>query len=1166
MIKVQIDQNFIIDEIKKKIDFQYYHKVFTENKRIKAEWMLEGQKPENLVEDIFRKILTNLNIPENQVISQSKVMIFDVFKDKNRYPDFKLLKNRKSERNLLIELEPYNSKIQIGINQAKEWIQDIRIGVISDALAINLNSFIFISFDGMEVKTKELTIEQVCELISDVVFGEKTKIKLEDINKITEQFYNQFYAIIHGGSYFNTNNEKITISTEDCVLNNLLFDERLVEDKKVEFVYTIFNRLIFIKILMDWNLFPNIFNYLKTVPEHLIHTDLNNLFFKTLAVKEDERTNLPNAYDGIPFLNGGLFRKTEIEKEHTDLIIIHRLLVIVFDFLEEYTFIDNGDDSKSINSEILGYIFEKTIDFRKGTGSYYTHKLICDFMCENALYPHILDRVNNYLKVKLDYRDQELLENFEEIFMLREKTLSDIYMEIIKNLKVCDICVGSGAFLLSMANLLFDIHKKILTILHKEINETEIRQFIVEYNLFGVDFMLAAIQICQLRLWLWISENSDKVKPLPNIEYNLRVGNSLLGTATKIDISTVNYKFLNKINEADFLDKKDPNLKKVITELNKGAISFNSLKLLKTVLIDLYLYSHDKHTIHLKDLIDSLNELIVEDADRIYLDYLKNKIRSKKFDKGLSIKFLRRLKAFHWYLEFPQIFPKGFDLIVGNPPYISAKFMEKIWLEQDIQSLEKIIKKKQKRIKKLKDPKTIEKYNNDIQSLSVEVQEKRELFQTPYYQEEKLYNSIYKEFIKKEYHWAYKIYDILVPFFERGFQLLKNNSRTYLNFITSNKFLATDYGIRIREDFLNNYQIKLLVDISMIKVFKDAAVYPIIIAIKNTSPLESSSIKVGRYKDINKLGKKLFKIEQERYNKEDANYLIYIPLHTESFELFDKLYNHSKCEPVGKVFNNYYRAFDFTHWGDYEIFIKDTPGQKLGIDYYKYITNNDFSAFQIKIEENKYFHKIIPPEENPKQLDIPQEKWDLFKGELLMVKEVALDIICVFGSDYANIGKLYALRVKPESNLKDLSNYFFLAIFNSRLLDFYFRVIFWNTHLSGGYLNYHFSYLSILPILKIDKNSQDYRYIIFLSKVLAVQFDSKIKDLLDILILHAYFPEDIEIEKKILSHIEEIYENNITDNTVDKINQLIKDEKNSIEIIKKHKYFQILLKERKFKE
>ncbi|KKM97996.1 hypothetical protein LCGC14_1162440 [marine sediment metagenome] len=1162
---MEFNEDFIIEEIKNKLDIQYYHNVFDDHKEIKGEWMLETQKPENLVEDIFRKMLIILQIPENKIVSQSRVKIFDVFKDKNRYPDFKIIKHRTKEKDLLIELEPYNTNIQVGITQAEEWIRDIRIGTVSQALVVNLNHFILVFFDGKDVKNKELTIAESCKLISDIVFGKKISIKIEDINKITKQFYNQFYAIIHGGVYINIKKERIIINEKDSIINNLIYADRLNEEGKVEFIYSIFNRLIFIKILIDWDLFPDISQYLRRVPEHLIHTELNNLFFKTLAVKEEERVNLPEEFIDVPFLNGGLFRKTDIEKKNQDLMVNPKYLTKIFDFLEEYSFLANGDDNSSINSEILGYIFEKTIEFRKGTGSYYTHTSICDFMCESVLFPHFLVRINDYLE-SIGYKKAELLENFEEIFMLKEKTLLNIYEKIIKNLKVCDICVGSGAFLLAMGNLLLDIHKRLLLLLNKPVDDTEIKRSIVENNLYGVDLMISAIQICQLRLWLWISEGSIKLSPLPNIDYNLRVGNTLLGSDTSIDISTVNYKFINKINSVHFLDKDNPELKAILTELNKGAISFKSLKLLKTTLINLFLYSHDENTVLLKDLIDSLNDLITDDADRIYLDFLKNRIKSNKFRKGLTIEFLRRLKAFHWYLEFPQVFPKGFDVIVGNPPYISTKFMEKIWLEQDIQSLGKEIKRRKKRITKLKSIKAIQEYKDIIERLKNEMDEKKELFLTDYYQEEKLYNSVYKEYLKKNYKWTYKIYDILIPFFEKGFKLLKDNKKTYLSFITSNKFLATDYGKVIRKDFLNSYQIDLLVDISMIKVFKDAAVYPIIITIKNTVVSNDSLIKIGRYKDINQLGNELTKIEQERYNNADSNYIIYIPLHNESFKLFDKLFHHPNCSTIGNEFINYYREFDFTNWKDYEVFVKHKSGNILGDDFYLYITNNDFEQFQIQISDQLYFHRKIPKNENPKSLSIPKEKWDVFRNELLMIKEVALDLKCVLAKYYANIGKIYALRIKEESELINLSNYYFLALLNSRLLDFYFRVVFWNTHLSGGYLNYHFSYLSIVPILRINPDSNLYKRIITLSKCLEKKYNDNIRLLLELLLIHAHFPKDLKIETKKISFIDNLFGKELTEEGVYKLIKQTDKIKNYLCRLSEQEYYEIISNERQFKD
>lgn len=1160
------DKEHLVSKIKEKTKIQYHDKILKEGKKIKAEWMTNPQKPENLVGDIFDELLTLLKIPNESIITQTRVERYDLFKEKRyRYPDYQLVKHRRSEKNLYIELEPYNTDIEIGVKQAKEWISDITIGTVANAMAINLNKFILIYFDGKKVREKELSVEEACSYFSEIVFGKELSIKLDEINKITDQFYNQFSAIIHSGTYTSIINEKITILPENSIFENLLYSDKLNEMEKIEFIYTIFNRLIFIKILVDWNLFPEIFSYLRKVPHHLIHTELNNLFFRTLSVRKENRVNLPKAYDNIPFLNGGLFRITVVEKDNPNIMIDPNYLLIIFNFLEEYTFMENGANRSSINSEVLGYIFEKTIEFRKGTGSYYTHAIICDFMCESVLYPHLIARMNDYLKA-IGYKEGELLENFEEIFMLKETTLNNLYEKVIINLKVCDICVGSGAFLLAMGNLLLEIHERILTILHKKVDKTKLKQNIVESNLFGVDLILSAIQICQLRLWLWISEGSKELKPLPNIEYNLRVGNTLLGSTTTINIQSINYKFIKKIKKATFLDESIPEYKEIIKEFEKMTVSFQSLKKLKTLLLDLYVYSHDTNTILLKELIEDLNELIVDSADILYLEVFKKDVKKIKLKNEVTHDFLRNLKTFHWYIEFPQVFPKGFDIIVGNPPYISTKFLTKIPLEQDIQALTKELNKKKKKVKKLKSNDYIEKYQNKIRSLKEEIITKNKLLQTEPYQKEILYNKIYKEFLKNHYKWAFKIYDILIPFFERGFELLKNNKKTYLSFITSNKFLATDYGELIRKDFLNDFQIEIIVDISMIKVFKDAAVYPIIISIKKCEPIEHWKVAIGRYKDINKLGNSLYFVEQERYNKIDTKFLIYIPLHMESYVLFDKIYSHLKCTTVGEEFLNSYREFDFTSWGDYEIFVKDQPGENLGDDYFLYVTNNDISPFKIDTERLLYFHKSVSKKTNPKNLIIDNEKWNIFSSELLLIKEVALDLICALGKNYANIGKIYALRLKEDSEFGNISNLYFLALFNSTLLDFYFRVIFWNTHLSGGYLNYHFSYLSILPLLKIEPTSIELKRIVFLSHCLTIQSNEIIKLLLNYLIINAYFPDEFLIPISIIDVIDENISKHRNGNIINKFFEKLEGIKREILALESHKIYQTINKERKFKE
>jgi hypothetical protein len=365
---------------------------------------------------------------------------------------------------------------------------------------------------------------------------------------------------------------------------------------------------------------------------------------------------------------------------------------------------------------------------------------------------------------------------------------------------------------------------------------------------------------------------------------------------------------------------------------------------------------------------------------------------------------------------------------------------------------------------------------------------------------------------------------------------------------------------------LQNHQIDLLVDISMIPVFEDAAVYPIIISIRNKERISGAIMKIGRYKDINNIGKDLYIIDQERYNQENLNYLIYIPLHINSFYLFDKLYNHQNCTTIGNEFINSYREFDFTKWEKYEIFVSSIRGKQLGEDFLHYVTNNDISPFQINVDPNKYFHKEIDGSTNPEGLIIEPEKWEMFQNELLMIKEVALDLICARGEYYANIGKLYALRLKEDSELNNLSNYYFLALFNSKLLDFYFRVVFWNTHLSGGYLNYHFSYFSILPILRINTDSKTYNYIIILAKCLEVKFENIIKTFLDLLIVQAYFPEEVDLNLENFSFLDDFLHKDINENMANDIIAEFELHSERVDNITDLEIYKVMTEERKFKD
>jgi len=169
----------------------------------------------------------------------------------------------------------------------------------------------------------------------------------------------------------------------------------------------------------------------------------------------------------LPYLNGGLFRPSGIELDEQgyrrNVQLNPDAIKDIWKFFERYKFLredsNNVRDSNTINPEILGYIFERSIgDERKLTGSFYTREVITSYMVENALFKYIVDKVNEYLiekKIKPIRKtsDIDFLENSVEVY-------DYILNKLLKNIKICDPACGSGAFLEKSAEKLLYLYKK----------------------------------------------------------------------------------------------------------------------------------------------------------------------------------------------------------------------------------------------------------------------------------------------------------------------------------------------------------------------------------------------------------------------------------------------------------------------------------------------------------------------------------------------------------------------------------------------------------------------------------------------------------------------------------------------------------------------------------
>jgi predicted methyltransferase len=366
------------------------------------------------------------------------------------------------------------------------------------------------------------------------------------------------------------------------------------------------------------------------------------------------------AFADIPYLNGSLFNRIPAEERNPDYRITAEVLKKVIEFLDTFRFVSEGEaGEETIDPEILGYIFERamTATDRKGTGAFYTPKYITQYICENTIYPYILEKSKEYLKEKKDYKDAELPKTFEDLLRLRSLTLSDIYADVVQRVTVLDPACGSGAFLYQAANTLLGIYKRIEERVDLKNPEFTLKKIILQNNIYGVDINPKAVEIAKLRMWLWIAESYDpdkKIEALPNIEYNIRCGNTLVGF---VDISKLKEV---RISLDDYMGLETP-----LDEL---------IKTRDEILFEYKGASGDRAR-EMKKKIDEIDQKIKRRLDVL----LFQEMQAKKID--ISPEEFAKLNPFHWGFEFHKVFENGeggFSVVVGNPPYVRQEAIKEL--------------------------------------------------------------------------------------------------------------------------------------------------------------------------------------------------------------------------------------------------------------------------------------------------------------------------------------------------------------------------------------------------------------------------------------------------------------------------------------------------------
>jgi hypothetical protein len=426
---------------------------------------------------------------------------------------------------------------------------------------------------------------------------------------------------------------------------------------------------------------------------------LKALFFEGFAKEERDRSVEAKKFVGtIKYLNGGLFLPHSIERKNTKISIPDKAFENLFDLFERYSWhLDDtpGGQADEINPDVLGYIFEKYIN-QKAFGAYYTRPEITEYLCERTIHRLVLDAVKKS-KIGRPY------ESLAELLIHLDAPLCHLLVdEVLPRLSLLDPACGSGAFLVAAMRTLINIYSALIGKIKflKDDNlvkwlkkiESEhpsisyyIKKRVITDNLYGVDIMEEATEIARLRLFLALvssAQSVDDLEPLPNIDFNILPGNSLIGLI-HVDPDRFAKPSNRKLVTKSFLDEHIADeYRAVLKDKNESLRLYREHSFKRS---DDAAGSQGERLLILRDAIQKvrqdsyqkLNWILKGDFDELGIkleeavwDESKNSIGNSK-KRIMTEADVTSLHPFHWGFEFDQILNGrgGFDAIITNPPW-----------------------------------------------------------------------------------------------------------------------------------------------------------------------------------------------------------------------------------------------------------------------------------------------------------------------------------------------------------------------------------------------------------------------------------------------------------------------------------------------------------------
>jgi len=671
-----------------------------------------------------------------------------------------------------------------------------------------------------------------------------------NIENVTDEFFKEY--------------KRLFLDLNDS-LNNILKNDETVKNefeikniKTSDFAKKLMGQLVFVYFLQkkgwlgvekdsEWGTGPK--NFLRVIFEkcdksgrNFFDDELEKIFYKGFS-EEVEDDHYEMFKYKIPFLNGGLFEPlNNYDWVKTNLTLDNSIFRNIIDTFDKFNFTVKEDEplekEVAVDPEMLGKVFENLLEVedRLSEGAFYTPRPIVHYMCQESLINYLTTKSNipeNDLRIfitKSDFAINSIIRANEEKKKYNGKQYSKIELPdsiknnsdeldfLLKKVKVIDPAVGSGAFPVGMMNELVKA-RYILRLLNniENVNIYELKKETIENSLYGVDIEQSATDITKLRFWLSLivdEENMEEINPLPNLDNQIMCGNSLVDS----------YMGFKLFDDSVIVRSAQQKLAATPTEL-----AFNELEYKKR---NYFTTSGPKSKLKLKKDIKKLKWNFIE----VHLKHMKeNHIleKIKQYENSETKPF------FIWELEFSEIFKgenPGFDIVIGNPPYVG------------------------------------EKGNKEK------------------------FHLIKKSVWGKKFY--YTKMDLFYYFYHKALDIAKTNGS--ISFITTNYFLTADGAVKLRNDFKNRGNIKKIINFNELRIFESAKGQHNIITIltKNSSHDKTKSFSVKVEGDLNEkifikiLNKDQNVIDYTEINQRDLYYgndnLIFLEGHSNKDDIHSK--------------------------------------------------------------------------------------------------------------------------------------------------------------------------------------------------------------------------------------------------------------------------------------